>query len=1423
METYIGFSEDALRNLLTNCTDFSERRRIRAAIRGLVQYGTSDTSAFDYQNKSYEPDHISHRILEEKIKNAADENELKGLLTLATDYQDRRKIRTAMREMRHRKDNDEEGLNNNNNSIRSSSRQPRTMAETQCARKLDLDGIMDEKVLQRMLDETQEYDERMQIRAAMKALWKKQQEARKRYKEKEAETKSKVIGDDQESNGSDEPEDEETILRTRSEKKMYEMPVPKVEEEYPEGTNVNFEAIKDPEILEKLLESSKDFGERTQIRGLLQGLRDAADETAPPPYEMIKKRRLSEGITDVIWLDDIDRIHPSSGGREDLENVEEEDADEFVSYDDIKDVKELEKLLQKATDIGEKRMIRGAIGKLKKAEEEEKAAKCAPPKPKPSPGQADAGKKDAKVANEVKAPEPAAAKTATSSKGKEAETVKKTAEETTKEKAPPKAQEPTKTAKKDDDKSKEKIAPKAEPKDAKDKVEPPKQPSEPKASSAPSKSSKPADEPKAKPESKASSQASKSSKPADEPKAKPESKASSQASKSSKPADEPKAKPESKASSQASKFSKPADEPKAKPESKASSQASKSSKPTEESKAKSESKASSVASKSSKPAEKPAAKPESKPSSVASKSSKPAEEPAAKPESKASSLASKSSKPAEEPKPKTGSKPPWLASKSSKPAEEPAAKPESKAASVDKTIAVKDKGPGDETMTEITEDQIQTPGGEIISKKSVSVNKGPDGSVTKTTTVSTTEVKTDKFGDGEVGGQSSTMVTKRVVSKTMTSSSSSTFEEVSSDGSKHVQETKKDGKVPEEFWKKAEKDKKKPSPLGKSSFGIGNLKNKFQTNNDASNGSAGSPGKFGKGALISSKVSKFSQKFETTSSPSSSALPSKTSDTKSSSCPGNRQCGTPISSPTHKPKTMSGDKASSCPGNGQCGTPIASPTHAPKKTSDVKPSSCPGNGQCGTPIGSPTHAPKKTSDVKPSSCPGNGQCGTPIASPTHAPKKTSDVKPSSCPGNGQCGTPIASPKHMPKMTSDVKPSVCPGNGQCDTPVTSPPGSPKKQLSHVLKEAEVSIINEKFEKEIRNEEKCLPPASVAKAKYAPVQSKLFSPVQSKFGPVKDSFKNGDENLDMCNGQNCQAVPFNIISPDMTNKRFAEDINADMDDDVKAEVELIKVGRRDRSRSPSPGRQVIVGGAISMLGEKYAETRKKTSPRTPRSTSPVFDFKQDSVEVEDRDKMAPVVVDNIEDENVLEKMLEDETDFEERKKIRARLRDLRKKKREDREKRVNQMENDMFKSAQDAKDKSHKIVMDSFDPKKTDSLRLSRDSKTTTTKLDKPEDNNNTIIKAPNKSSVTTVKDDGKTTTTTTKSVKEGAGTKTVSQTTVSKTDDKDTGTKSTSSKTETTSKTQAMVGGGAISSSSKTVAESSSSSSTSTATGEPNQE
>ncbi len=47
----------------------------------------------------------------------------------------------------------------------------------------------------------------------------------------------------------------------------------------------------------------------------------------------------------MIWLDDIDRIHPQGSSRIALEEVEEEASQDCMSYDEITDVKELEKLV----------------------------------------------------------------------------------------------------------------------------------------------------------------------------------------------------------------------------------------------------------------------------------------------------------------------------------------------------------------------------------------------------------------------------------------------------------------------------------------------------------------------------------------------------------------------------------------------------------------------------------------------------------------------------------------------------------------------------------------------------------------------------------------------------------------------------------------------------------------------------------------------------------------------------------------------------------------------------------------------------------------------------------------------------------------------------------------------------------------------
>ena len=221
-------------------------------------------------------------------------------------------------------------------------------------------------------------------------------------------------------------------------------------------------------------------------------------------------------------------------------------------------------------------------------------------------------------------------------------------------------------------------------------------------------------------------------------------------------------------------------------------------------------------------------------------------------QSKASSLASKFSKPAEEkPAPKSPAQKKVgslnVSSKFSKFSDAPADKSNAldKKSAASKGLAVekfapKDKQSKDGKMMTVTVDKTEIPGGEITTKKSVTVDKSPDGSTTTTTTVSTSAVKTEKFGgDGGVGSKTSKVFTKQVKSETFSSS-----EQVSNDVSKQP-ESKKPGKISEEFWKKAEEDKKKVSPMQQSSHGIGNLKSRFQ--GGGGDNSTASPSKFGKG------------------------------------------------------------------------------------------------------------------------------------------------------------------------------------------------------------------------------------------------------------------------------------------------------------------------------------------------------------------------------------------------------------------------------------------------------------------------------------------------------------------------------------------------------------------------------------------------
>ncbi|XP_038059621.1 smoothelin-like isoform X2 [Patiria miniata] len=326
--------EEGLRKMLEVSTDFIERRQIRAALREL-QFGCIPGLLAGHNNNSN--NHISNKMadteLDRKISKITDEDEMTKLLHATDDFEDRRKIRAAIRDLRKKKIADQEAT--------SAAARKNRMAEPK-KEELNLEGIEDESVLRQMLEETEDYEHKKQIRAAIKDMRQKARDAAEEVIDKEEKDYRKKKHFD-----ADEDQIPAVSVSTAD-----------------EGSSVvDFTAIDDIATLEKMLATTQDFGERTMIRAHIKELRDHEDLEVP---DYPGARRLSEGLDADIWLTEKDRRRSSLIDRAALEELTlTPDVEENVAYDEIEDPEELEKMLENAVDIGEKRLIRGALKDLR--------------------------------------------------------------------------------------------------------------------------------------------------------------------------------------------------------------------------------------------------------------------------------------------------------------------------------------------------------------------------------------------------------------------------------------------------------------------------------------------------------------------------------------------------------------------------------------------------------------------------------------------------------------------------------------------------------------------------------------------------------------------------------------------------------------------------------------------------------------------------------------------------------------------------------------------------------------------------------------------------------------------------------------------------------------------------------------------------
>ncbi|XP_033627802.1 microtubule-associated protein futsch-like [Asterias rubens] len=355
MATLTEMGEEGLRKMLEVCTDFTTRRQIRRALRE-IQFGAIPGLVVASCNNNLDKTYISNKMaedhsnpeLEQKLKTVTDEDALSKMLLETTDFHDRRKIRTAIREMRKKKLGDHEGSASPIRSVK-----PKKAPKQE----LNLDGITDEAVLRKMLEDSDDYEDKKKIRAAIKDIISRARDVAGDIIMKDEEAYEEKLRQQEE-----EAEKLHIEDMKPSQIEMMITEAPPTDEPNPDGS-VDFTKIHCISTLEKMLADIDDFGERTQIRARIKELREQDLEV--PDYP--DARRLSEGL-EAYYMDERGRRRSSLIDRAALEELNKNAAptDDNICYDEIEDPAELERLLEKAVDIGEKRQIRGCLKELQK-------------------------------------------------------------------------------------------------------------------------------------------------------------------------------------------------------------------------------------------------------------------------------------------------------------------------------------------------------------------------------------------------------------------------------------------------------------------------------------------------------------------------------------------------------------------------------------------------------------------------------------------------------------------------------------------------------------------------------------------------------------------------------------------------------------------------------------------------------------------------------------------------------------------------------------------------------------------------------------------------------------------------------------------------------------------------------------------------
>ncbi|XP_077995204.1 uncharacterized protein LOC144448788 isoform X2 [Glandiceps talaboti] len=278
MDVYAGKDEQTLRKLLDNTTDYSERRKIRSAIRGLKNTRTNNNNN----------------------NNLTEYEKPKATFSSTIDGGSRHlHVETTVSRSHHHGniDNDGEG-GGDDDRVHKTRYRRRMQAEEERQKALEeekeehpktkLEDINDEDVLTKLLKDTTVYEERKKIRAAIRELRRKKEENAKATESYQdlpvsSRTRTQITTQQTTTEMSTPREPKTTIVKSESTsstdfqkktEKTLEKESGKDEIKQTTSTKtVKIEDINDEEVLKQMLKETEDYDQRKKIRTALREIR----------------------------------------------------------------------------------------------------------------------------------------------------------------------------------------------------------------------------------------------------------------------------------------------------------------------------------------------------------------------------------------------------------------------------------------------------------------------------------------------------------------------------------------------------------------------------------------------------------------------------------------------------------------------------------------------------------------------------------------------------------------------------------------------------------------------------------------------------------------------------------------------------------------------------------------------------------------------------------------------------------------------------------------------------------------------------------------------------------------------------------------------------------------------------------------------